>query len=378
MKKKRTWFWKIFWILTLLAMAGICVALSLLWQYLEQYQAALPTNLADRVLQAYQQGRTEELISYSSLLPESLRDPDDFRAYLKESVATDELFYYEVSTSKDTDKIYEIRTKKQKIARMTLSPTGNQMPGGFTEYAVAQLEEYPLYSYSFTVPSSVRLLLNGKPLDEKYRTGQQEIGKPFTELDTHYTVDTYEIEDLFYLTDVKAETDEGVVAAVEWDKPAHTVTCTIAPTAELQEQVQDFAQTFLKPYMVFATQYYGPRKPVLALLYPGSRFEELVKEYRNNWGHEYTKDRYEGLEISPVTVYSGQDFECRVTVDYIITVGRKEKSFPFDQVFYITNRNGEMQLLSMLPPAQEETPPENPEDPDAAENSAADTGAPET
>lgn len=338
-KKRRLFGRVLVFVIAVVLLLG-CAGGVLLWQYLQRYEHSQPDYYARLTVQAFRDKDTRLLSTYA-VLPASLQAPEHLLAYLNESVDAATLHYARLSDVGEREQVYQIRTATAAVARLTVSPTGNRKLG--LEYSIRSLELLPLHSYRFTVPSGVRLLVNGEPLPQRYLVSQQPVGHAFAELGSVYTVDTYCIDHPFYLNSVEATDALGNPAAVTVDRAAHTVTCAPAHDGKA---VRDFAEAFIRPYLLYTTKKNAPLDPLLELLYPEGAFAAHLKQTPSG---SYTYDTAEcrDLIIDNVTALSETDWQCNVSLTYLLTRDGETVAFPFAKTLYITSRGGKLQLLNM-------------------------------
>ena len=146
----------------------IVVSLTLFWFYLKDYQRALPVNHGERIAQAYREGDAALLRQYYTNLPDTLQDDQALADYLGKYVDTSDIFVYEGDGGEKNQLIYEISAGTFRLATLTLEETGEKSLFGYPLYQPVSLQGYPLFRYTIQAPSGVRILLDGKPLDQSY------------------------------------------------------------------------------------------------------------------------------------------------------------------------------------------------------------------
>lgn len=344
--EKRSLFSRTVLIVCALSVLLCGIGAFVFWQYLDRYEHSRPEYFARQILQAFNRKDIRTLSRYADL-PDSLQQPEHLTAYLEQEIGTSDLRYALHPGNHGSDKVYQMRTKTKVIALLTVSSTGNRDLG--LEYSIRSLEFLPLHTYTFTVSSEVQLYVNGQKLPQKYLVEQRPCAEAFAQLQTVYTTDTYVIDELFYLYSAEAIDAAGNPAELQIDMQTHTVTCSVSGSSETERQIRDFAQSLMRPYLIFCIKKNGPIDPILSLLHPDTAFARHIKQYDNANGYTYSGDRLEQMQIDNVKALSATDWQCNISLTYVITSGQEEIRFPLQKTLYITNRNGMMQLVDMTP-----------------------------
>ncbi|MEG1407208.1 MAG: hypothetical protein RSD23_05055 [Ruthenibacterium sp.] len=327
----------------------VAALLLVLWFFLADYQKHLPQNFADQTLSAYQNYDANFIAAYCTNLPEKLKAKEALTAYYKDNADFEKLYFYQTN-HENTEKLsYAFVSNNQPIATLALQKTAQKSLFGFPEYKIASITAQPLIRYQFTAPSNVTLAINGTPLSEKYVTSEDVVTDSFSDIDgTVFKTKTYEVTDSVYIDTLSASGESGSPCAVTWNENRHSAVITNEISAEQQAELTKFAEDFSQIYSPFATKKNGNTNSVLRQLYPNTSFYKAVRIYTNDWGESYTKDRYENRVIDAWTQYSQTEFSCNVRFDYVIQLPNgQEKTFPFHMTYYMTSRNGQLQLVDM-------------------------------
>ncbi|MEG0911784.1 MAG: hypothetical protein RSF70_09415 [Ruthenibacterium sp.] len=327
----------------------IAALLLVLWFFLADYQKNLPQNFANQTLSAYQNNDAAYIAKYCTNLPEKLKDANELTAYYHDNADLEKLYFYQTNHDNTEQLSYAFVSNNQPIATLTLQKTAQKSLFGFPKYEISSITAQPLIRYQFTAPSNVTPVVNGTPLSEKYVTGESVITDSFSDMDgTVFKAKTYEVDDAMYIDVLSASDENGNPCAVTWNENRHSAVISNEISAEQQAQITKFAEDFSQIYSPFATKKNGNTKSVLQQLYPDTSFYKAVRSYTNDWGENYTKDRYENRVIDAWTQYSQTEFSCNVRFDYVIQLsGGQEKTFPFHMTYYMTSRNGHLQLVNM-------------------------------
>lgn len=352
---KRSRFFRVFFSYLGALAVLIVVSLTLFWFYLRDYQRALPLNHGERIAQAYREGDAALLRQYYTNLPDTLQDDQALTDYLGKYVDTSDIFVYEGDGGEKNQLIYEISAGTTRLATLTLEETGEKSLFGFPLYQPVALQGHPLFCYTIQAPSGVRILLDGKPLDQSCLVRQEPQAAALTEADLGiFTHDYYEITDFRYIRDVQVEDDCGRMLKVDWDKPAHTVIISSQPAPDSCEEIKAFAIKALKPYLTYTTKRNASRAPALVYAHPAGSYRQMLNaQFETVWLHEYKQERYDDLQVDEFRQYSATAISCRIRMNFtIIFSNGREKNFPFDKTIYLSKDTGDWKIVAMENPDQ--------------------------
>jgi len=333
-------------LITALALLLItAAALGFLWKYLEDYQQTRPEVIADNIYQAYKNGDAAQIAALCSNLPTVFEDTELFKQYLKDNISNKEIYYYKGSSSSEDEICYEFTVMGEKFASLTQVKTGKKSTMGFDIYEAQSIVGHPLYTYSITLPQDAKAFINGSALDEKYLTETVNTAEELTEAGFGpFPTSEYLIDDFNYINEFSVEFPDKYNIV----RDGNDITVTRIVSEQDKQAMAEFADKFVDVYMRFAVAAYGPRDPVLEMSYPDTKFYKAVQTYTNEWGEYYAKYEFKNYVIDDFCRYSDTEYSCHVTLDYVITDWYgQEKNYPFDAVFYITSKNGSMQIAAM-------------------------------
>ena len=329
----------------LFLLAVNCAGFLLLWLYLADYQKCLPDAQTDAVVTAFQKKDTVTLCSLCSTLPSSLQNAGHLKSYLEGTYQPADVICYEDSTAASDDRRYLICDGTKQLAVLTLQPDSHSSFWGHTAYHIAGLKLNPLHVYTITAPSDITVYINGSPIDSRYLSASAAQTDVFAAAGlTDSSVSTYVINDLNYIDTLTA--DGCTVSKASGAADTWHVSRTLSSAG--QEQLSAFAEKFAESYTVFATRKNESSAAVLSMILPDCTLYRSVSAYNNDWGQTYDTDRYDRLAVTNMQKYGDHAYSCEIAFTYVITNSSgTEKSYDFHYILYITDVNGQYQVLQM-------------------------------
>lgn len=309
---------------------GIIIGLFMLYGLLRDYEAGLPQNTMDEILEEFQADRIDKLLDESGLTLNEFESNEVVAAYLKEKIASNEISYRKKSGeySEETP-VYVIYAGKSPLARVELVEK-RKNAHHFTEWKLGsiQLDEYMKgKTVSVTVPKGSVVTLNGIELSDSYISENDVEFTPCTNVSDYVEkpVNTvYQIENLI--------SDPVIVVnrngqELELSVEGHDITALYpgdeALYAELEQHIKDFGRSYgrylinrgslsnLQSYMVgIARESVADIPAVWAFLY----------------GMTYSYD-FQNEKVSNFIKYSEDCFSCDISFDLYVNWGSGSKTY---------------------------------------------------
>ncbi|MEG0893857.1 MAG: hypothetical protein RR998_05735 [Oscillospiraceae bacterium] len=326
------------------------VLLALLWFYLADYQRLLPSNFAQQMLESFRTADTNTLRSVALNIPETLADDAVLETFLRENISNTDLYFYNNGGTGNGIVRYSLISDDRKIAELELAETGVRSLFGNEKYEVKSLKLLPVFKYVINAQSGAAIKINGVPLSESYFEGEVNYPHCFSAAcDATYLQRVYKLDQFNYVETVSATMD-GKDCDINFDRKTGDISIILSPDAATTVELHEFCERASKEYAYFALVNSAPRGPVLALLWPDTRFYHAVQNYDNSWGQYYDSSHYDDLKIDNFRQYSDSDFSCDISFDYVIKNNylNSEKSYPFDMTVCVTRRTGSWRVVEMM------------------------------
>ena len=254
-KKKSKWLGFIWFMLiyAFLLVAAACVGLKLLWDYIDNYEKALPVHKIDRYMQDLSESHIRKLsVGFVSSLDKNVQSDEESYTVIW-SCFEDGVDYRKISSESSDDRIvYSIYNSERELGRVTLVKRPDAV--GEDTWAIGE-EEYDfsflLNSSSFVIPENWSAYCGGRRLGVQYIV-DRNIEYPFlSELyGRHFMVPhLYKYEIGNYLGEVEVkfmdpDGDEQPLTEIT-DGRAQMRLCSSA----IENKMRDFAYGFIPLYI---------------------------------------------------------------------------------------------------------------------------------
>ena len=346
--RKGSLFIRIYLIVFLLLFSAVGAGFIYLYKYLEDYQSCLPTNLAERVTQAYKDEDTDYIEKKCGNLPDVLKDSAVLKEYLDGSYDRDSLFYYEDSSAGSDRQTYVIQSGNRKVAVLVTEFTGDPTAYGHRPCRIVSLSQQVLRTYVIKAPGGAALMLNGAAISGTYLQNTEKITDEFASVGIpEIDVCTYAIKDLNFIKTLTADNCIVNKTADAADPDCVTYDISYELSDDSKKSISDFADRFTRTYVPFATKKNASPDAVLTMLIPDSDLYNSIEHYENDWGQTYDSDEYQNMTIDNFNRYAENAWSCDVSLKYVIKRSATEKSYDFAFTYYITDQSGDWRIIKM-------------------------------
>ena len=331
--------------LVFLIIAAIAAALIYLWNFLADYEAALPEKLADEFVWRLNSGVYDEIyqnITFEETVFES-------RETLENTVKSrlDGEFTYTKLQKESTEEspVYKIKCDGEQVAVLRLKQSGEKSGFGFPIYEQASVEPFGLATHSVTVKAlnTYSVSINGVKLNQSYikeksePLPQAEFFHGYLENPPYYV--TYEADGLLLAPEITVADGQG--NPVSPDKSG-VYALTEAKDEELIQMGLDFSKLYTKFIANDASfnsvAAYIPKELPL--------YEDLYYYEGNfySWHNDYDfSDEWAG------ELYYYGDNCISVRAKYNHTIYYTETTtFPVDNTVYFVNIDGEWKVTDVV------------------------------
>lgn len=306
-KRKRrkigAWIYGIFLALYAIVLAaGIYYALSKVWTYAEEYEAARPEPVIEKYVANLRENLWDDTIEETIAgMPHDFQTNEEVLAVVQ-SLLTDEISYSRVASSGDSSTIiYNLYCGKNLFGQVTLvedKSHASELSYDMFPWMIGDEEFYfsGLYtSAQITVPAAYSVRLNGIELSDDYII---EEGIHYNVLDDYYeaypnlpTKVTYRAENLIGHLDFTVYDEDGNETVID---PTQDDSQFIKPVeGELLERFDSFARGFVEKYRKYSAGLYESAYGY-SLLLPyvelGSDLDQRLKMAMDgqSWSHTYS------------------------------------------------------------------------------------------
>lgn len=332
----------------IMAVTGVIIlSLILFGCFLSLYEKNSPNAFCESVVNTLTERNPDLFLKYCTNLPDVLKNRENLEKYLNSYLPNDEYKFFPVASQKNkTSYIFKVEDKQ--VASITFKEKSKKGAFGITEYKIESFELKPLTTYVLHSYSSFELLVNGKPLPEKYLFSQSGVNYSFKEFyGSTMTKDIYSIEDLFYIADISAlDKDKKPVDVVTSISISETE-ITLSPEG-VEEKLSEFLRSYTEKYMYYTVKDDRRPKPLLELIYPNTALYEEIKQYKNSDTTKFSDEKIKNLTVDDLVYYGSGCYTCKVKADYEVVVNKKSEIRKFDKKLYLCLKDGKFYVMDMV------------------------------
>ncbi len=361
-KKKMPFFYKALITALAVGFSVVAVLIFLLNGYLRDYEASLPDKVADKVFEDY-------FISenYSAIYDKMTNAKSEFETkesvvkYLNESefLRGEELEYISVASDVGSDYLkYSVRADdpsyignsaapKINIASFLLKKSSKKSANGFALYELSEitLNTFPSMTVSVLVPIGYSAEINGKPMSDKYISGEPietDSCNHMPEGVEGVKYNVYTFENLAKTPIFSAKSNSGISCEVNYDAERETYVTALAYNDGLKEAFSEHVIEAAHRYAAFMQRDTTFAK-VAEYLEKGTQLYDDIRKTPTNWVIDHDSYEFADTVASEFYSYDENTFSCRVKFTHILKRKRLEDYKDYvDVTFYLRkNDNGE-------------------------------------
>lgn len=310
----------------------IGAGLFYVWNLLIDYEAGIPDVNMEKHLAEFDVSHIGELYDKFPLELNEYEDKEAVKDWFCQAVSDKEISYRKL-TGKYTNStpVYEVLAGENVIAAVLFTETGRNDHGfPVWEMSHVSFEGYgpEFFDVTVKVPRSSQVLVNGKPIDEKYLTAQENVELAENIADFVENVPGYHIYTLGHLANMPEITVTGDnICEVSGDE--YTVFYDFGTDEELKKQVSGRITAMTREFGAYIIN-----KGSLNALqsYMVGKAKEYVSNIPAVWAYLVGEEYYYSFEnenIENFVRYSDDCFSCEAT--YTLNVSyRGTRSISYD------------------------------------------------
>ncbi len=361
--RKFPWFYTILATLLLIGICGVAYGLSLLRNWMEDYELSQPKYVAQEIFEAYfANPDIESFIKEDDYTISPAESFEDLKKYVTQQIGTGEITYNESSGSIDGKTLkYVVSAGDYKFAQFTVVDSGER-----TEYnnPIYVLGEYDFFyvveethTVKITAPSDAVVTINGFQLDESYVVETKETDScmhmPSKILHNDNPAEgikyaTYVLEGLIYPTeDIKVVDKYGDDCAVSKNENG-TFSADINYNSALESLYASTAVDFAKGYAKYA-QGCGTFNEFSKLTDSESSLYYKIKTLQNQFVHAHDTCEFTDEKSSEFYEYAPGVISCRVSFTWHAYRQNAPEAYEYiDMTLYLHQVNGEYKIYDMM------------------------------
>ncbi len=330
--------------------AAFFYGLTLLKDWLADYEASLPKYAAEAVFEQYYQSEDKSaLLRGAGFETSPYESEGDALQKLSEAIDGQPLSYTSVSTGLDGREKYNVKAGEKKISSFTLAKSGRTSKYGHDLYALESLEVFVKkdQSASVMVPDGYTLTFNGKEADTSL-IKEKDIPTPSCEHMPEgvkgLTYSLYEITDLLYAPQVKVISPDGRECEMGIDEQRDVPKAAIVYDDALQREMSEHVLTAAKAYAAFM-QMDGNRNKVLSYFEKGTPLYDGISTVEYYFVIPHSSYDFEDVKCGEFFRYDDNTFSCRVSFVHVLKKPGMEDFRDFIDITFYLRRVGDQYLI---------------------------------
>ena len=339
-RKKR--FWKIYAICTAIFAMLICGLLGFFWQFLKEYEQTRPINVAKETVAELAEGKNLE----GFIPPEANKydcGADVAALFGAAGGAADAEVVEKVGYSTDDAPVFSVRKGGKEICSVRLRRGGKHR---FFDNWTADGVFFPgTHEVDITVTDDTKLLLNGVQVSEECIVSR-DVPLPGYEDYAEYTPKCvhYKIENLLYEPKLSFENDYCYPQATE----KNGVWTVAYPGAkESRDDAVALAYEAAKAYVTYASSQDSPLAPLDVYLVQGSMLRARVLSFNRKYFAYHDSAEFKNMEVLDFSVYGADVYSVKLSFDYVMQTGRKEKVEKTVMTLYMLRIDGHWKIAEV-------------------------------
>lgn len=317
-----------FHVAVIFAVVSALIVLGLLtWlaTYLTEYEKSNPKSYVEEMLSLYRSKDYDRAIELSGLVPHDFFDVEQYRAYVESCIGDGkDARIFELAPEGDT-RIFELRGSGKQGIRFELMGKTGELGFGLTSYTLRQ-QEIPTREYTVLLPGHASLLVDGKPAEAKYQTGDQAV-KYFAGLgDTTLAprLQEYRLPGFIKQPALALDGLPQEQYRVDWEEEEATI--TLAPSEENRKRDTELAVEAAQLYARFVSKD-AEFSDFQRVLNRESEFYDVIRTYSNFWNIPHDDYHFENIQTTNIAEYSEDTFSAVVSFVYVIYKDRKAEGY---------------------------------------------------
>lgn len=373
-KKKsifRSTFYRIYFILVILCVAGIIYGTHYLNEVLADFESAQPVYVARNAVQMFENADYDTIFDLDTSMAEISPEDRDFYVESLRSLAEGKAVSWNEAHSPSADeKHYSVSLDGEKFADLTLVPSGGETKHGSRLWQLGSVTtlvrieepaepeptpeplppepEKEMITCTITAPSTFRVVVDGKEMDANnvvsadlpiVEAGLLPANVPVPTM-VRYAFLSETGEPEIRVTNAEGEEQEFTRAGdTDWS-------CPLPQSPELKESFEATVVKIAQRISSYSAKD-ASQASVLQYCAKNSPARESIKSFDSTWGTRHQGAKFENVVTSDYYMYSDSAFSCKVSFDYVANFGKNNiKTYPTTYTLYFIREGGSGKLYS--------------------------------
>ena len=315
--------------------------------YLTVYKKNAPETFCEEIITSYKQNNAEIFVKNCTNLPKVLKNTKNLKEYFQFYLPKNEFKYYPVAADNKNEKKFIFKSGDTKIGEIVFKKQKKTDLYNVNKYKVKKFEIVPLIEYRLNTYSGYTLLINGIPADDYLFSQNVALERFYEYIETPISKNTYIINDVNYIKELKALDSDGTVYDVK-SKVSDFGYNIIVVCDDKKEQLTEFFGSFIFEYMHYTVKDDRDPRPVLEYIHENSYICDELRNYVNWDATRYDNERIENLVIEELEYYGSGCYTCKVSANYVTEVKKETVTKSFNKSIYLLYNDGKYCIVDMI------------------------------
>lgn len=353
-----SWFYLIFFSVSIIAIAAVMIGLGVVRSRLEEYEAAQPKYVAAQVFARY-----FDPLDYDKLLADAEYDAagvasEFLKEYLASEIGEATLTYAAGSSNDPSELKYIVKAGSKQLAAIALNVSDRTTEHGYETYDFsrvelylnmeAYLDEMSKFSITLEAPEFYTVEVDGEPLTEELITSTfipAGMMRFYPEDVSAIEYVAYTIEDLRELPEsVVVTTPQGEEVLVNYDEESRTYTCSLVYSDEMAEEYSDFVIQAIEGYAAYVqgSNTIGLTKLKDYFDASSSAYSDVVAAGGNRWmaNKGWSGIDFEDVSVGEFYVHTPEIFSCHISLVQLLHSEGREDFMDIIDMYLFLHRSG--------------------------------------
>lgn len=321
-KRRKPIFWPVYLTLLVAVIAVVAFGLTYVWNWLADYEAALPVYVAEDAEKIFTERDFAAVYEWEDKTLIGNEGQDAYVRYMQELTESKTIACSEVRSGSADVKRYIVKADEEKIAEFTLGKTGVKTEYGNDLWALNAVTTFVIQptTYTVTAQNTSHVIVDGAELDASYAitTGESIDWTQFLPEDIEKpTLTTYQFTRCFTQPLVEVKDASGQVQnCLRPDDTTWVAQLNYGDNllrAELEERVFEIAKALSE-----FTSEDRSQDSILRYACEDSPAYEYLDNFDNNWFGKHDGYEFANMTSCDYLMLSDDCFVCTVSYDYIV------------------------------------------------------------
>ena len=361
-------FYRVYFALVLLAVAGIVLGMRYLNSLLADYERAQPAHVAETAARLFEDADYETIYSFDTSAA-NIGDPEFYVENLREIAADRSVSWSPAYSPSEDERRYNVLLAGEKFAEISLVPSGEVTTHGNRLWKLGSVTTYvtmaepeptaqptpeptptpiPREPFYITAPSESTVTVDGVQLGEQ-DAAQTGIATASAGLLPKGVQSPTLTQYIFYSDgdspEIQVVDKYGNPQTPEPDGDRSWV-CALPETPELKEKYEKAVVSVAQNLAKLSARTLK-REKMLEYCASGSPARERVSQFDTSAGYSSRAGKFQNIMTSDYYMYSDGCFSCKVSFDYLSRYSASvTKTYSTTFTLYFVRQNGKGKLYN--------------------------------